>query len=233
MSKVIIYGYSNLGFKIANSLRNSNYEVIVVDFDENNYKKALTDNFKAFNKELLIDEELIEIGIEDNIKAFYCVSDSANNNFFVTLSVRNLNKDTKIISKANSKQDSKKMLLAGASKVINPYEIGALKIFRLLEKPIISHILDKILFGNSSLNIEEFPITDGSYLDGKYLKDFDFSKNFNIILVGITDKEISDDFIFNSYLKEHKIDVGDTLVAIGYKENLDKFNKYIKGGKLQ
>ena len=67
MSKVIIYGYSNLGFKIANSLRNSNYEVIVVDFDENNYKKALTDNFKAFNKELLIDEELIEIGIDEDL----------------------------------------------------------------------------------------------------------------------------------------------------------------------
>jgi voltage-gated potassium channel len=232
MLKVIIYGYSNLGFKIANSLKNSKYEIIVIDFDEINYNKAILDGFKAFNKELLIDEELIEIGIKDNIKAFYCVSDCTNNNFFVTLSVRNLNKNTRIISKANSKQDAKKMLLAGASKVINPYEIGALKIFRLLEKPIISHILDKILFGDSSLNIEEFTITNGSYLDGKYLIDFDFSKEFNIILVGITDKEISDNFIFNTHFKNHKIDVGDTLVAIGHKENLDKFNKYIKGGKL-
>jgi voltage-gated potassium channel len=232
MSKVIIYGYSNLGFKIANSLKNSKYEIIIIDYDENNYNKAIANGFKAFNKELLIDEELIEIGIEDKIKAFYCVSDSSNNNFFVTLSVRNLNKNTKIISKAHSKQDSKKMLLAGASKVLNPYEIGALKIFRLLEKPIISYILDKILFGDTLLNIEEFTIMEGSYLDGKYLKDFDFSKEFNIIIVGLTDKEISDEFIFNSYFKEHKIDIGDTLVAIGYKENLDRFNKFIKGGRI-
>ena len=232
MSKVIIYGYSNLGFKIANSLKNSKYEIIVIDYDEDNYNKAITNGFKAFNKELLIDEELVEIGIEDNIKAFYCVSDSSNNNFFVTLSVRNLNKNTKIISKANSKQDSKKMLLAGASKVLNPYEIGALKIFRLLEKPIISYILDKILFGDTLLNIEEFTIMEGSSLDGKYLKDFDFSKEFNIIIIGLTDREISEEFIFNSHFKEHKIDIGDTLVAIGYKENLDKFNRYVKGGRL-
>ena len=230
MSKVIIYGYSNLGIKIANILKNSKYEIIIVDYDKNNYKKALLDGFTAFNKELLNDEELFEIGIENNVKAFYCVSDSLNNNFFVTLSARNLNKNIKIISKSNSKQDSKKMLLAGASKVINPYEIGALRIFRLLEKPIISHVLDKILFGETSLNIEEFTIVENSFLDGKYLKDFDFSKSFNVIIIGLTDKELSDDFIFNSYYKEHKIDAGDTLVASGYKENLDKFNKYIRGG---
>ena len=229
MSKVIIYGYSNLGMKIANSLKKSKYEIIVVDYDENNYNKAISDGFEAFNKELLFDEELLEIGIQNNVKAFYCVSDSSNNNFFVTLSARNLNKNIKIISKASSKQDNKKMLLAGATKVINPYEIGAIRIFRLLEKPIISHVLDKILFGDSLLNIEEFPILEGSFLDGKYLSNFDFSKEFNIILIGLTDKELGDDFILNSYFTEHKIDIGDTLVAIGYKKNLDNFNKYIRG----
>lgn len=228
MSKVIIYGYSNLGSKIAKSLKNSKFEVIIVDFDEDNYTKAILDGFNAFNKELLEDEELIEIGIKNNVKAFYCVSDSSNNNFFVTLSARNLNKNIKIISKANSKSDSKKMLLAGATKVINPYEIGALRMFRLLDKPIISHVLDEILFGDSLLNIEEFSIMEGSNLDGKYLKDFDFSKEFNIIIIGLTDKELSKDFIFNSHYKNHKMDVGDTLVAIGYKENLDKFNKFIR-----
>ncbi len=228
MSKVIIYGYSNLGSKIAKSLKNSKFEVIIVDFDEDNYTKAISDGFNAFNKELLEDEELIEIGIKNNVKAFYCVSDSSNNNFFVTLSARNLNKNIKIISKANSKSDSKKMLLAGATKVINPYEIGALRMFRLLDKPIISHVLDEILFGDSLLNIEEFSIMEGSNLDGKYLKDFDFSKEFNIIIIGLTDKELSKDFIFNSHYKNHKMDVGDTLVAIGYKENLDKFNKFIR-----
>ena len=42
------------------------------------------------------------------------------------------------------------------------------------------------------------------------------------------DKELSDEFIFNSYFRNHKIDSGDTLVVIGYKENLDKFDKYVR-----
>lgn len=229
MQKVIIYGYSNLGIKIANILNKLNYEIVIVDSSLENYSSAISDGFHSHNKELLVDEELIEIGIQDDVKAFYCVSDSPNNNFFVTLSARNLNKNIKIISKAGSKQDAKKMILAGASKVINPYEIGALRVFRLQEKPIISHVLDKILFGNSDLNIEEFTIKKGSLLSNRYLKEFDFSSEFNIIIIGIEDKEQGEEFIFNSHSKDYKIDIGDTLVAIGYKDSLVKFGEYIKG----
>jgi voltage-gated potassium channel len=232
MSKVIIYGYSNLGEKIADILRKSNYEIIIVDEEEINYQKAINDGFITYKKELLDDEELIEIGILEKLKAFYCVSDSQNNNFFVTLSARSLNQKLKIIAKAGSKEDSKKMTLAGATKVINPYEIGASKIFRLLEKPIISHVLDKILFGDTILNIEEFTIKETSPLNNRFIDEFNFSKDFNIIIIGISDKELGKNFIFNSNSKNHKLDDGDTLVAIGYRENLINFGKYIDGKLL-
>ena len=179
MSKVIIYGYSNLGEKIADILRKSNYEIIIVDEQEINYQKAVNDGFITYKKELLDDEELIEIGILEKLKAFYCVSDSQNNNFFVTLSARSLNQKLKIIAKAGSKEDSKKMTLAGATKVINPYEIGASKIFRLLEKPIISHVLDKILFGDTILNIEEFTIKETSPLNNRFIDEFNFSFTYS------------------------------------------------------
>lgn len=231
MSKVIIYGYGNLGAKIAEMLKKS-YEIIIVAHVEDNYQKAVNDGFITYKKELLDDEELIEIGIQGKLKAFYCVSDFPNNNFFVTLSARNLNPKLKIIAKAGSKEDSKKMILAGATKVVNPYEIGASKIFRLLEKPIITHILDKILFGDTILNIEEFTIKEHSCLNNKLIDEFNFSKDFNIIIIGILDKELGNNFIFNSNNKNHKLDEGDTLVAIGYRENLIKFGKYIEAKQL-
>lgn len=230
MSKVIIYGYESLGQKIATLLKNMEYEVIVVDFDDDNYIKSNVDGFSTFKKDLLKDEDLIKVGIKDeDLVAFYCVSSSENNNFFVTLSARNLNKNIKIISKSKSEQNSKKMLLAGANHILNPYKIGALKIFRMFEKPILSHLIYKIFFGNSNLNMEEFTIKEGSILDKKYLEDFDFSKEFNIIILGLVDKELGNDIIFNYNFARHKIDVGDTIVVIGHNDNLDKFNQYIKG----
>lgn len=230
MSKVIIYGYSNLGYKIAKILQSQNNEIIVVDDDENSYKKAIKDGFKSYSYSLLKDEELLDIGIKDlKIKAFFCVSSNDNNNFFVTLSARNLNKDIKIISKASSESDSKKMLLAGSSKVINPYLLGAQKVFLLLQKPLISRVLDKLFFEDSNLNIEEFEIQNNSLLNGKFLSDFSFSKDFNIIVIGIADIELGDKFIFNASGINHKLDINDTIVAVGYKNDLERFRVFVQG----
>ncbi len=229
MSKIIIYGYTNLGSQIAKILSSLNYELIIVDFDEKRYKRAKKDGYRTYSSELLKDEKLIKIGIKDDIEAFYCVSDNANNNFFVTLSVRNLNKDIRIISKASNEKDKKKMYLAGASKVINPYEIGALRIFRILEKPFVSHFVNEIIFGKHNLGSEEFVVPKGSVLDGRYLDEFDFSKEFDIVLIGILDKELGDEFIFNYYTQRHKIDEGDVLVMMGYKNNLERFKNYLNG----
>jgi len=41
--------------------------------------------------------------------------------------------------------------------------------------------------------------------------------------MGIQDKEISKDFIFSSRGINHKIDGGDILVLLGYKQDIQKF----------
>ncbi len=230
MSKVIIYGYSDLGYKIAKILKAQKYDVIIVDVNEENYSKSLEDGFSTYKYSLLKDEELFDIGINDeNTKAFFCVSNNENNNFFVTLSARNLNNNIKIISKASNESDSRKMMLAGSSKVINPYLLGSLRVFLLLQKPLISKVLDRLFFEDSNLNIEEFEIKKESLLNGKFLNDFTFSKDFNIIVIGIADKELSDKFIFNASGINHKLDVQDTIVAVGYKNDLEKFRIFVEG----
>ncbi|WP_419770450.1 MAG: potassium channel family protein [Candidatus Marinarcus sp.] len=232
-NKVIIFGYGNLGQKIVQVLENKKYELVIVESDKKLFAKAMSDGFKnIYNYDLMNDSELIEVGIQENIKAFFCVTTSDNNNLFVTLSVRNLNKHVKIISNAHTAGDSKKMILAGANKIINSYEIGALRIFRMLHKPLILEILDNILFSDSQLNIAEFTIEKRSILNGKFLKEINFSRENRILVIGITDREIGENFIFNASGINHKIDEGDTLVVMGYREDLNQFKKVIEGNSL-
>lgn len=224
--KIIIYGYNNLGYKIAALLKIKCYKIIIVDPDKKRCVFAKRDGYEVHNYSLMNDEEILKIGIDD-IKAFFCVSKSEQNNLFVTLSVRNLNKKIRIISTAKTKEDNQKMILAGATKVINPYELGALRVLKLLHKPLILEILDDILFSNSKLNVAEFSISKNSILNGKYLYDFDFSKDYDLLIIGIADKELGDKFIFNAKGINHRIDEGDILVAMGYSENLEKFKSII------
>ena len=96
-----------------------------------------------------------------------------------------------------------------------------------MSKPLMLRVLDDILFSKSDLNISEIYVEDHSLLKGLFLKDMTIHKEFNILLLGIMDKEISDKFIFNTKRINHKIDDGDVLVVVGKNQDLENFSKYI------
>lgn len=225
--KVVIYGYTTLGSKIANLLSDKEYKIIVVDFEQSALLQASKDGFETFDSTLLNDNDLIEIGITKDIDALFCVSFSNKNNLFITLSARNLSKDLKIITISKTKSEANKLEIAGATKVLNPNELGAYRIYRYMSKPLMLRVLDDILFSKSDLNISEIYIEETSLLKGVFLKDMTIHKEYNILLLGIMDIEISDKFIFNTKRINHKIDNGDVLVVVGKNEDLENFSKHI------
>ncbi len=231
-NKIIIFSYSDIAIQIAKVLSAKQYQIIVVEEDIKLSQKAKLDGYEVKNISLMEDENILSLGItEKNIKAFFCLSDDKNINLFVTLSVRNLNKELKIISVSFVSEDNKTMLLAGASKVINPYEIGALRIFRTLHKPLILDVLDNILFSESNIEVAEITIKKHSIFDGVYLSDIDLITKHDLILLGIQDKEISDRFIFYSNGINHKIDYDDTIVVLGHSNDLKEFKKLLNDYK--
>lgn len=225
-NKIVIYSFSQIAQKIAKTLQNKQYHITIVEENEELYQKAKNLGYEVKNLSLMDDENIISVGLEnDNIKAFFCLGDDKNTNLFITLSVRNINKKIKIISVSATKEDNKTLLLAGANKTINPYEIGALRIFRSLHKPLILNVLDDILFSTSDIEIEEITIQKGCIFDGIYLNDLKLIDKKNIIILGITDKELSDNFIFFSTGINHKIDEGDVLVVLGRSNDLLEFKE--------
>lgn len=227
-NKIIIYSFSQIASKIATTLRAKNYHIIIVEDNEKQYEDAKKSGFEVKQLSLMEDENIIEVGLNNNdIKTFFCLGNDKNTNLFITLSVRNINPDIKIISLSSTKEDNKTLLLAGANKTINPYEIGAMRIFRSLHKPVIQDILDNILFSESNIEIAEFTIQKNSIFDGINLEDLKKMNKNNIIILGIQDKELSDKFIFFSTGINHKVDAGDTIVMLGYDKNLKEFKKLI------
>ncbi len=228
--KVLIYGYTNLGLKIAKVLNDKEYKIIVIDFNKERLKKAVNDGFKTKYSTLLNDDELIKLGVkEDLIDSLFCLSDSNKNNLFVTLSARNLSEDLKIVSTSKTKAEAKKLMIAGATKVLNPNEFAALRIYRHISKPRMLRVLDEILFSESDLNMSELYITKDSLLNNTYLEDITIQKEFNILILGLMDKELGDNFVFNTKGINHKIDEGDILVVLGKDDDLERFSNQIKG----
>ncbi len=227
MKKTIaIYGFTTLGSKIAMAI-SGKYKVLIVSYEDEEIKEAQNLGYETYKSTLLNDDELIDIGISKNVDSLFCVSKSNKNNLFITLSARNLDKKLKIITTSKTKAEAKKLIIAGATKVLNPNELGALRIYRYMTKPLLLKVLDEILFSKSDLNISELYVTKNSKVNGVFFKDITIHKQYNILLIGIMDKELGDKFIFNTKGINHKIDEGDILVVVGKNSDLEKFYKHV------
>jgi voltage-gated potassium channel len=227
---VLIYGYSKLAAELASKLQEDNCEFAIIEPIATIRQFAQKDEYTdaIYDYECYDDDELLSFGIDtDGIKTLFCVHNDFNRNLFVTLSARSLNKDLRIMSLANDHNEEAKLKLAGATVTINPSEMTGLRIFRQLDKPISLGILDGILYGNLGLLVKEIPIGKHCFLEGKFSKNLDILNQFNLILIGIQDKELSHEFIFSSRGINHKLDTGDILVVLGKDERIESFERFL------
>jgi voltage-gated potassium channel len=220
-NKIIILGYHPFAEDMIKNMQNNKTQVTVIDFDEKYVNKAKKDGLKSILIDSMEDDELTRIGIKDRYNFLFCLHPDEAINVFFIISVRNLNKklDIVTIGEDNSKN---KLLLAGANKVIEPYDMTANKMYDILHNPLINEVLEDIIFGETDIDLEELIIPKNSFLDGVYIFDIDLKKEYNLITLGILDKEIQESLIFSIEGINHKIDFDDRLVVLGKERDIQK-----------
>ncbi len=225
MRKIVLFGFSKTGREIAKLLLNDEYEVTIIDENPLQVALANEEGFFARHTTLKDDKVLVEVGIGDGAEVLFCVSDDDSLNLFVTLSARNLDKNLKILTKILKKEDEKKMILAGANRTISPYDVGAAKAYRIIQKPKVSKVLNQLSALKNRISISEIEISKNSFLDGVHLNDIDVSKDTNLIFLGMLDKELGEKFVFFAKGINHKLDAGDILVVLGSRKDIRVFEE--------
>jgi voltage-gated potassium channel len=216
----IICGYGRMGTKIAQELRKRNKPFVILEKDLENPEDL--ENYQYIAGDATEDENLIKAGI---LKAKGLVSvlrtDIANT--FTTLSARGLNPSLKIIARAEEESSKEKLIKAGASRVVLPYEIGGYRITQALLRPTVVDFIDEV-FSRSDLGleIEEVNIKKSSNFNGKSIAESKIRSDFNTIIVGIYRE--SGKLIYNPG-SETMIEEGDDLIVIGEREKLDKLQE--------
>jgi voltage-gated potassium channel len=225
--KILLFGYGNHGKFIAKGLQEDGFNVKVVESNEIFYTEALNDGFDhAVLIDVTKDEALQELN-PINYVQLVCVMDDEHLNVFLTLSLRSLFADSYILSISDSIHTTKKLQMAGANKVIDLYEVSANKIHNILNRPIATKLLEEFVIHKNGIGFREMTIPEDSFLLGIMTDDIDFSP-FGVLLVGMIDVELGNNFIFITAGVNHKIDAGDTIVCIGEKKKLDDFEILMK-----
>ncbi len=221
----IICGYGRIGRFICLELAQSDKPFVIIENDPEAIEEIEKHSLLYVMGDATHDDTLIQAGIR-RAKALVTVVETDADNLFITLTARGLNPNLFILARASDDPTEKKLLLAGATRVVSPYKMGAQRMVNLILRPTVVDFAETV-FQKRGLNlqIEEFTLTPKSELAGTILKDSRIRERFGIIIVAI--KRPSQDMIFNPS-PEESLNPGDTIVALGEPEGLEKIRKITK-----
>jgi voltage-gated potassium channel len=225
--RIAIFGYNPLSFELAKRLDTELHDIVFIDDDAAKLDMVAEQGFDIAPIDYRSDDDLRKIGIGNDIGTIFCFLLEDSENVFLAISARGIDAQLHIIAAVEHPESADKLLAAGANKIIDPYKISARKIQQLLMKPEITSLLDHTVFGRHDLNIAELEIPAGSCLVHHKTSDLRLEERYNLILIGVIDKELGDELHFAIDRTEHTLDSGDILVILGPARDIRAFKKYI------
>ena len=219
----IICGYGRIGRRIAEVLIESDIELVVVDNRPDIIARLKERGIPYVEGDAREEETLKRAGIE-KARGLICSLSNDEVNVFVTLIARELNNNLFILVRTNQQQNTRKILRAGADKVISPYEIGADRMANVILRPNVELFVDRIVkYTDEEHFFEEILITEGSILDGKTIAEADIRSKYNLMVIAIIPAG-SGKIMFNPGSKD-KLKIGDTLIVLGEREHIDRMRE--------
>lgn len=231
--------------RVKNKIKNLSNHVIVCGFGRNGMQAA--ERLKAYNKPFVVierqrdiieryeeevyfvegdandDEVLKEAGIDHAHYLIVALPDDAAN-LFVVLSARQLNEKLFIISRASLVTSQKKLLLAGANKVIMPDKIGGDHMASLVVMPDLITFMDKLSTeGEHTTNLEEVAIEDfADQIECNSLRDLDLRKKTGCTIIGYIAPD--GDYIINPEA-DMELEPKSKVIVLGRPEQIRKLNE--------
>jgi len=131
---VIICGFGRIGVQLARSLAKASGKFVILERDPVKVATARNEGFLCIEAEATDEGALEQAGIaRAQVLATVLPNDAAN--VFITLSARNLNPAVQIIARGEAPSTERKLLHAGADRVVLPTHIGAERIIEMILYP--------------------------------------------------------------------------------------------------
>lgn len=226
----ILCGYGRIGRMIAREISAKHLPLIVIENYESVIDRLEKDHMIYIQGDASDDDNLIRAGIKNARGLISAVSSDADN-LYIVLSARSLNPQLFILSRVSEEKSIKKLQGAGADQVISPYLIGARKMAQTILRPAVADFLESTAHASEgmALAMEEMLVTPESKIKDVTLLESNIRKDMDLIVIAIKTREGR--MIFNPSANA-KVREGDTLIAVGRRENMDKLCKILGADKM-
>jgi len=223
----LICGYESVAKEVCNKLRHKKKHLVIIDEDLQRVEEAKKDGYKALHlKPGSIDSYTKELHLdfEKQVKVVLCLRSDDVANIYTALTIRAIDKDVKILSLLMHDVNKKKLKFAGVNEIIYPQELVGMITREFLGQPVAFEAVHALRSEATPVNIEEIIITERIIENYLHVGELD-NKAYRVVLLGVY-KQSTNMFWFNP-IDDTILQVGDTLVVIGYTPFIKEFEKQL------
>ncbi len=205
----IICGYGRVGRQVARDLRRAGQDVRGHRRQPRHPPSLGEDDVPRIDREAADDEVLEQAGLRRARGVIACV-DSDAENIFITLTARELREDIMIIARASAEDSEKKLLRAGADRVVSPYKTSGSEMARTALHPQVAGSVEV-----ADYRMDEIEVDEGCDGIGRSIEEVRGAA----MIVALWRNTGT---LQPQPAPETRIEVGDKLVALGTPDALER-----------
>jgi voltage-gated potassium channel len=219
---VIVCGFGRLGRMLAKDLHDANRDFVVLEKSEQRIDEARTLGYVVFSGDATDEKSLREVGV-DRAKTLATVLPNDAANVFITLSAVDLNPSIEVIARGEEPSTERKLLQAGARRVVLPAHIGAERIAQMILFPSAAdyaessshtrHLNEELL--ELGVHMEELPIHEGSPHVGASIGEIELSGEGSFLVVALRRGET----LQSKPDTATRLEAGDQLIVLGHADS--------------
>ena len=223
---IIICGFGRNGKQAVRKIKAYKEPFVVIDKDEDSIN-----SYRALYPDLLFvlgdstEDDVLEAAGIRKAKALIAALHNDADNLFVVVSARQINKNLRIVSRANTESAEKKLQAAGADYTVSPNLVGGAHLAHNLMKPDVVSFLEHIDVGGLSASyIEEVSVNleDKKAAQASRMSELEIRKRTGCNVIGF--KSADGEFIVNPS-PEMELPPNSKIFALGNDEQIQRLRE--------
>ncbi len=218
----IVCGFGRLGETLTDELAGRQLPFVVIEQDA-----ALVANARDLGHLFVTgdatEEDVLQQAGVTRAKTLIVALRSDADNVFLTLTARNLNPNLRIIARGDQPPTEKKLLQAGADRVVMPAVLGARRMAAMVSHPHAAELID-LVTDHRALDaaIEELLVGENSPWAGKSIRDAATRTRYHLLIVAL--RRADGQLVFNPEA-DLVVHPGDTAIVMGKRDDIHKFRR--------
>jgi voltage-gated potassium channel len=212
----IICGYGRIGTQIVAEFEEHKVLYAVIDQTEEALVRLRNEGRLHVEGDASSEEILTLAGIE-RARGLIAAVDSDERAVYITLAARALKPDLYILSRAGRPESIRRLELAGANRVLSPYQMAGHRMAELALRPALIDVLDTLHHRVSGITVDEMLVKPGMAAVGKTIAEAGLLSQTVAKLLAV---QRHDGTVIINPDPGLRLDEGDLLVALGSEDQL-------------